>query len=167
MISNLVRNQDSDRINAIFIRLTFIRPYENLMATKSSSGNADLADIGIFGGSGFYKLFDKYEEKMVETPYGPPSAAVAIGTMGGKRVAFMPRHGEKHTIPPHKVPFRANLWAMQSLGVTRLVSPCAAGSLQAHVKPGEFVVCDQFVDRTSSRADTFYDGPITTHVSPA
>ena len=142
------------------------------MATKSPSSTADLADasladIGIFGGSGFYKLFDKYEEKLIETPYGPPSAAVAIGTMGGKRVAFMPRHGEKHTIPPHKVPFRANLWAMKSLGVTRLVSPCAAGSLQAHVKPGEFVVCDQFIDRTSGRADTFYDGPITTHVSPA
>lgn len=126
-----------------------------------------LADIGIFGGSGFYKLFDKYEEKMVETPYGPPSAPVALGTMAGKKVAFMPRHGEKHTIPPHKVNYRANLWAMKSLGVTRLVSPCAAGSLQTHVKPGDFVLCDQFVDRTSGRPDTFYDGPITTHVSPA
>jgi 5'-methylthioadenosine phosphorylase len=126
-----------------------------------------LADIGIFGGSGFYKLFDKYEEKVIETPYGPPSAPVVIGTMSGKKVAFMPRHGERHQYPPHRVPFRANLWAMKSIGVSRLISPCAAGSLQTHVKPGEFVVCDQFVDRTSGRVDTFYDGPITTHVSAA
>ncbi len=127
-----------------------------------------LADIGIFGGSGFYKLFDsKYEEKIIETPYGAPSAPVVIGTMAGKKVAFMPRHGQNHQYPPHKVPFRANLWAMKSIGVTRLISPCAAGSLQTHVKPGEFVVCDQFVDRTSGRTDTFYDGPISTHVSAA
>ncbi|MBK7837549.1 MAG: S-methyl-5'-thioadenosine phosphorylase [Candidatus Obscuribacter sp.] len=126
-----------------------------------------LADIGIFGGSGFYKLFDEYEEKMVETPYGPPAAPVAIGTMGGKRVAFLPRHGERHQWPPHKVPYRANVYAMKSLGVKRIISPCAAGSLQTHVKPGEFVVCDQFVDRTSGRTDTFYDGPIATHVSGA
>jgi len=127
-----------------------------------------LADIGIFGGSGFYKLFEsKYEEKIIETPYGAPSAPVVIGTMAGKQVAFMPRHGEKHQYPPHKINYRANLWAMKSIGVSRIISPCAAGSLQTHVKPGEFVVCDQFVDRTSGRIDTFYDGPISTHVSAA
>jgi 5'-methylthioadenosine phosphorylase len=127
-----------------------------------------LADIGIFGGSGFYKLFDgQYEEKFIETPYGAPAAPVALGTIGGKKVAFMPRHGSHHQFPPHKVPFRANVWAMKAIGVKRIISPCAAGSLQTHVKPGEFVVCDQFVDRTSGRADTFYDGPIATHVSAA
>ena len=127
-----------------------------------------LADIGIFGGSGFYKLFDeKYEEKYIETPYGSPSAPVAIGTIGGKKVAFMPRHGDKHQFPPHKVPYRANVYAMKAIGVKTLISPCAAGSLQTNVKPGEFVVCDQFVDRTSGRTDTFYDGPIATHVSAA
>ncbi|MBX9939475.1 MAG: S-methyl-5'-thioadenosine phosphorylase [Candidatus Obscuribacterales bacterium] len=132
-----------------------------------ADGNKALADIGIFGGSGFYKLFDDYEEKMVETPYGAPAAPVAIGKMGGKRVAFLPRHGERHQFPPHKVPYRANVYAMKKLGVSRIISPCAAGSLQPDVKPGEFVVCDQFVDRTSGRTDTFYDGPIATHVSPA
>ena len=126
-----------------------------------------LADIGIFGGSGFYKLFDEYEEKIIETPYGAPAAAVAVGTMAGKRVAFLPRHGERHQFPPHKVPYRANVYAMKKLGVKRIISPCAAGSLQTNVKPGEFVVCDQFVDRTSGRADTFYDGAIATHVSAA
>ena len=125
------------------------------------------AGIGIFGGSGFYKLFDECEERQIETPYGAPSDRVVVGTMAGKKVAFIPRHGAQHQIPPHKINYRANLWALKSLGVTRLITPCAAGSLQAHVKPGEFVVCDQFVDRTSGRIDTFYEGPIATHVSAA
>lgn len=125
------------------------------------------AEIGIFGGSGFYKLLDSYEERTVETPYGAPSEKVAIGTLSGKKVAFMPRHGSDHSLPPHMINYRANIWAMKSLGVTRLIAPCAAGSLQKHVAPGEFVVCDQFVDRTSGRKDTFYDGPLTTHVSSA
>lgn len=125
------------------------------------------ADIGIFGGSGFYKFFDQCEEQAVETPYGPPSDRVYVGTMHGKRVAFLPRHGSNHAIPPHKINYRANVWAMKSLGVKRIISPCAAGSLQKQVAPGEFVICDQFVDRTSGRVDTFYDGPISTHVSAA
>lgn len=126
-----------------------------------------LAEIGVFGGSGFYSLFEEREEKVVETPYGPPSDKITVGTMGGKKVAFMPRHGAHHQIPPHKINYRANVWAMKSIGVTRLVSPCAAGSLQTAVAPGHFVVCDQFVDRTSGRLDTFFDGPISTHVSAA
>jgi 5'-methylthioadenosine phosphorylase len=80
-------------------------------------------------------------------------------------VAFLPRHGKKHQHPPHRVPYRANAWAMKELGVRRVIGPCAAGSLQPHVKPGDFVVCDQLVDRTWGREDTFYDGPETTHVS--
>ncbi len=126
-----------------------------------------LADIGIFGGSGFYKLLDKAEEIAVETPYGAPSDKLVIGMLAGKKVAFLPRHGVSHQLPPHKINFRANLWAMKSLGVTRIISPCAAGSLQKHVAPGDFVVCDQYVDRTSGRVDTFYDGPISTHISAA
>lgn len=126
------------------------------------------ADIGVFGGSGFYNLFDsEFEELVVETPYGAPSGKVALGEIGGKSVAFMPRHGPGHHLPPHMINYRANVWAMKSLGVTRVVSPCAAGSLQTHVKPGDFVICDQYVDRTSGRKDTFYDGPVTTHVSAA
>jgi len=126
-----------------------------------------VADIGIFGGSGFYKLLDQAEEITVETPYGPPSDKYIVGKLGGQKVAFLPRHGRNHTIPPHKINYRANVWGMKSLGVSRIVSPCAAGSLQKDVAPGHFVVCDQFVDRTSGRIDTFYDGPISTHVSAA
>jgi len=125
------------------------------------------ADIGVFGGSGFYEFLKGVEEVWVETPYGAPSDRVAIGEVAGRRVAFLPRHGRGHVYPPHRINYRANLWAMKELGVTRVIGPCAAGSLQPHVKPGEFVVCDQFVDRTTGRVDTFYDGPITTHVSSA
>ncbi|HEV3475461.1 MAG TPA: S-methyl-5'-thioadenosine phosphorylase [Actinomycetota bacterium] len=122
------------------------------------------ANIGVFGGSGFYSFLDDVEEVPVETPYGPPSAPLSVGTIEGHRVAFLPRHGRKHELPPHRVPYRANVWAMKELGVARIVGPCAAGSLQPGVKPGEFVVCDQLVDRTWGRADTFYDGPETTHI---
>jgi 5'-methylthioadenosine phosphorylase len=123
--------------------------------------------IGIFGGSGFYEFLDDVEEITVETPYGPPSAPVRVGELEGRRVAFMPRHGDRHELPPHRVNFRANVWAMREAGVRRIVGPCACGSLTPELRPGTFVVCDQFVDRTSGRADTFYDGPQTTHVSAA
>jgi 5'-methylthioadenosine phosphorylase len=88
-----------------------------------------------------------------------------VGTVGDVRVAFIPRHGSSHQFPPHRVPYRANLWAMKELGVSRVVGPCAVGSLQVGVRPGDFVVCDQLVDRTRTREDTFYDGPETTHIS--
>jgi 5'-methylthioadenosine phosphorylase len=119
----------------------------------------------VFGGSGFYSFLEDVEEVRIETPYGEPSAALAVGEVGGRRVAFLPRHGTQHQHPPHRVPYRANAWAMKELGVERIIGPCAAGSLQPHVKPGSFVVCDQLVDRTWGRADTFYDGPETTHIS--
>jgi len=125
------------------------------------------ADVGVFGGSGFYRLLDDVQEHRVETPYGPPSDDVAVGRVGDKRVAFLPRHGRRHTLPPHRINYRANVWAMKQLGVRWLFGPCAVGSLQPHVRPGDFVLCDQFVDRTWGRPDTFYDGPVTTHVSAA
>jgi 5'-methylthioadenosine phosphorylase len=128
---------------------------------------ADTAEIGVFGGSGFYSLLEDVREVKVDTPYGAPSDSVFLADVGGRRVAFMPRHGRRHTIPPHRINYRANVWAMRSLGVKAVISPCAAGSLQLAVKPGDFVVCDQFVDRTHGRVDTFYDGPIVTHVSSA
>ena len=128
---------------------------------------ADLAEIGVFGGSGFYSLLEDVREAKIDTPYGPPSDSFFLATVAGRSVAFLPRHGRRHTIPPHKVNYRANVWAMRSLGVKAVISPCAAGSLQLHVEPGHFVVCDQFVDRTSGRADTFFDGPIVSHVSSA
>lgn len=125
------------------------------------------ADIGIFGGSGFYSLLDNVEEKWIETPYGAPSDRIAIAQIGDKKVAFLPRHGKDHQYPPHMINYRANLWAMHSLGVKQIIGPCAAGSLQPHIKPGDFVVIDQFVNKTYGRKDTFFDGPITTHGSAA
>lgn len=127
----------------------------------------DRAEIGVFGGSGFYSLLEHVREVKVDTPYGPPSDSVFLADVAGRKIAFLPRHGRHHTIPPHKLNYRANVWAFRSLGVKAVISPCAAGSLQAHVEPGHFVVCDQFVDRTRGRADTFFDGPIVTHISPA
>jgi len=125
------------------------------------------AEIGVFGGSGFYSLLEGVREVKVDTPYGPPSDSIFLATVNGRKVAFLPRHGRNHTLPPHMINYRANVWAMRSLGCKCIISPCAAGSLQVNVQPGDFVVCDQFVDRTSGRKDTFFDGPIVTHVSAA
>jgi len=127
----------------------------------------DKAEIGVFGGSGFYSLLDDVREVKVDTPYGAPSDSVFLAEVSGRRVAFLPRHGRRHTIPPHRINYRANVWAMRSLGVKAVISPCAAGSLQLGVRPGDFVVSDQFVDRTRHRANTFFDGPIVSHLSSA
>jgi 5'-methylthioadenosine phosphorylase len=138
------------------------------MALPALLQPTDRADIGVFGGSGFYSLLEgPVEQVSVQTPYGSPSDSIAIGHMGDVRVAFLPRHGPHHRIPPHAINYRANLWAMAQLGVTRVVAPTAAGSLQPGVKPGDFVVSDQFVDRTYAREQTFYDGPHVVHISTA
>jgi 5'-methylthioadenosine phosphorylase len=125
------------------------------------------AEIGVFGGSGFSTFLDDVEEIDVETPYGPPSAPVALAEVAGRRVAFLPRHGHGHRLPPHRINVRANLWALKEVGVRRVLGPCACGALRPDLEPGEFVVLDQYVDRTSGRADTFYDGPEVLHVSAA
>src|SRR5215212_9927703 len=127
----------------------------------------DLADVGVIGGSGFYELLSDVEDVAVQTPYGPPSGTLAVGTYEGTRVAFLARHGAGHRYPPHAINYRANIWALASVGVTRILGPNASGSLQPHVKPGDFVVCDQFVDRTYGRASTFYDGPPVVHIGGA
>lgn len=121
--------------------------------------------IGVFGGSGFYALLDDARDVELDTPYGSPSAPYKIGTIDGIEVAFLPRHGEHHQFPAHKVPFRANVWGMKELGVDRIVGPCAAGSLTMAYGPGSFVISDQLVDRTHSRDGTFFDGPETVHLS--
>jgi len=125
----------------------------------------DGAEIGVFGGSGLYALLDDVTEVAVETPYGAPSSSLHLGTHHGRRVAFLPRHGLDHSIPPHRINYRANVWAMRELGVTRILAPCASGSLQPQLKPGDFVVCDQLVDRTHDREQTYFDGPGANHVS--
>jgi 5'-methylthioadenosine phosphorylase len=127
--------------------------------------STERADIGVFGGSGFYSLIEGAREIWVETPYGSPSDRIAIGEISGRRVAFLPRHGKDHRYPPHEINYRANAYAMKALGVKHVIGPTACGSLKPEVKPGSMVVADQLVDRTSGRKDTFFDGPVTTHVS--
>lgn len=125
------------------------------------------ADIGIFGGSGFYSLIDGVEEITVSTPYGETSDKIALAKLNDKTIAFLPRHGKKHQFPPHKIPYRANIYAMKELGVEQIIAPTAAGSLKPEIKPGSFVVCDQFVDRTWGREDTYYEGPVVKHIGVA
>jgi len=126
-----------------------------------------VAEIGVIGGTGFYSLLEDAVEHRVDSPHGEPSDVVTIGTIAGRRVAFLPRHGRTHAIPPHAINYRANIYALKSLGCTRIIGPCASGSLQPHVRPGDLVISDQYVDRTRGRADTFYDGSPVTHVAMA
>jgi 5'-methylthioadenosine phosphorylase len=115
------------------------------------------AEIGIFGGSGFYSLFEgDYEEVSLDTIWGQPSDVYTVGTIAGRKVAFLPRHGHNHTFAPSEVNYRANLWGMRELGVTHVIGPCSVGSLKRDIHPGDFVICDQFVDRTNGRPDTFF-----------
>jgi 5'-methylthioadenosine phosphorylase len=115
------------------------------------------AELAVIGGSGLYALLDGATEHVVETPYGAPSDAVTIAEVAGRRVAFLPRHGRDHRYPPHLIPYRANLWALRSLGVRQVIAPCAVGGLRPELGPGTFVVPDQLIDRTSGRAQTYYD----------
>ena len=115
------------------------------------------AEIGVIGGSGLYKLLDGAVEHEVSTPYGAPSDPITVAQVGDRRVAFLPRHGGDHRYPPHKIPYRANLWALRALGVRQIVAPCAVGGLRPELGPGTFVVPDQLIDRTSGRAQTYYD----------
>ena len=117
----------------------------------------DRPDVAVIGGSGFYTFLDDAETVDVDTPYGSPSAPVVVGTVEGRRVAFLPRHGRHHDFPAHTVPYRANMWALRSLGVRQVLAPCAVGSLRPELGPGTFVVPDQLVDRTTSRTQTYFD----------
>lgn len=121
------------------------------------------ADVGVFGGSGFYEFLTDVETIEIDTPYGPPSEHPLIGSVGDRRVAFIPRHGNGHQIPAHRVNFRANIWAMAALGVRAMIAPFACGSLRAELDRGHLVIVDQLVDRTSGRDGTFFDGPETWH----
>jgi len=127
----------------------------------SPDGSADAPGIAVIGGSGFYAFLSDVCEVEVATPYGAPSAPVSVGTLshgaGARTVAFLPRHGSRHAHPAHRVNYRANLWALRSLGVRQVVAPCAVGSLRPELGPGTLVVPDQLVDRTSGRVQTYYD----------
>ncbi|WP_268541304.1 S-methyl-5'-thioadenosine phosphorylase [Candidatus Nitrosotenuis cloacae] len=127
------------------------------------------ADIGIFGGTGIYDsgLLKEAKEVTVETPYGKTSDSITIGIFNGKKIAFMPRHGKKHTIPPHMINFRANIWAFKQLGIKRIIAPSAVGSLKEELPPGTFVLPTQFLDFTKSRKGTFSEEGKVIHISVA
>ena len=129
----------------------------------------DQVDIGIIGGTGVYDsgLLTDAEQVEIYTPYGATSGKITVGTYAGKRVAFLGRHGDGHRIPPSKVPYRANIWALKELGVTKIISPRAVGGLHPETKPGDLVVSDQFIDQTKSREYTFYTGGQVCHISTA
>ncbi|WP_347353551.1 MTAP family purine nucleoside phosphorylase, partial [Intrasporangium sp.] len=120
------------------------------------------AEIGVIGGSGLYDFLDEYETVEVDTPFGAPSDPLAVGLVAGRRVAFVARHGKGHRFAPHRVNYRANLWALRTVGVRQVLAPCAVGSLRAEHGPGAFVIPDQVIDRTWGRAHTFYEaeGPV-------
>jgi 5'-methylthioadenosine phosphorylase len=128
-----------------------------------------MAEIAVIGGSGFYSLPLEDERRLVlQTPYGPASDAVTLGRLGGRPAAFLPRHGVEHHLPPHRVPYRANLYALRELGVTQVIGCCAVGALGAEFAPGSFALASQLVDWTHGmRTDTFYDGPLVTHIDAA
>jgi 5'-methylthioadenosine phosphorylase len=127
------------------------------------------AEIGVIGGTGLYdpKLLKNVEEVTVETPYGKPSDAITVGELAGKCVAFLPRHGKKHTIRPTDINVRANIFALKKLGVKRILAPSTVGSLREEYHPGEIVFVDQFIDRTTRREQSFYTENRVCHISVA
>ncbi len=127
------------------------------------------AEIGIFGGTGIYNsgLLQEAKEITIDTPYGKPSDSITIGIFKGRKIAFMPRHGKKHTIPPHLINYRANIWAFKQLGITRIIAPSAVGSLKEELAPGQFVLPSQFIDFTKSRNGTFSEEGRVIHISVA
>jgi 5'-methylthioadenosine phosphorylase len=129
----------------------------------------ETADIGIIGGTGVYDptILEDTREIKVYTPYGETSDFITIGVLKEKRIAFLPRHGRGHRIPPHLINSRANIWALKQLGVKRILAPSAVGSLRDQLLPGDMVISDQFIDRTKARPSTFFDGPRVCHVSMA
>jgi 5'-methylthioadenosine phosphorylase len=138
----LTMPQSGSRVDANVIRVHQVTP---------------LADVGVIGGSGFYSLLDDASPVGLDTPFGPPSGDIAVGTLGGRRVAFVPRHGVGHRFAPHRVPYRANLWALRSAGVRQILALSAVGSLRTDLPPGSLVIPDQILDRTSGRARTYMD----------
>ena len=126
-------------------------------------------EIGIFGGTGIYDsgLLEDAQEVEINTPFGEPSDAITVGVFKGRKIAFLPRHGKKHTIPPHLINFRANIWAFKELGITRIIAPSAVGSLKEEVEPGHFALPTQFLDFTKSRKGTFSEEGNVIHISVA
>jgi 5'-methylthioadenosine phosphorylase len=142
-------------------------PSKKKAAGKTARGKSAGAEIGVIGGSGLYAMpgLTDTREVRVKTPFGEPSDAFVLGTLAGKRVAFLARHGRGHRILPSELNFRANVYAMKALGVERIISVSAVGSLQENLRPGEFLVPDQFFDSTKGRKSTFFGNGVVAHVT--
>ncbi|GAH36917.1 unnamed protein product, partial [marine sediment metagenome] len=128
---------------------------------KNKEGTVDLA---IIGGTGSYISLENVEEIKIYTPFGSTSAVITIGDFKGRKIAYIPRHGNDHSIPPHKINFRANIWALKKLGVKFIISPSAVGSLKKTHSKGKFILVDQYIDRTKKRTETFYEGGQLCHI---
>ena len=127
------------------------------------------AEIAIIGGTGIYNtdIITNEEKINIQTPYGETSDQITTGVFMDKKIAFLPRHGQKHSVAPHKINFLANIWALKELGVTRIIAPCAVGSLREEMEPGDIAIPDQFIDRTKDRTSTFYEKDTVAHISTA
>jgi len=126
-------------------------------------------EIGIFGGTGIYDsgILEDAKEISLDTPYGKPSDSITVGIFKGRKIAFLPRHGKKHAIPPHLINYKANIWAFKELGITRIIAPSAVGSLKEEIEPGHFALPTQFIDFTKSRDGTFSENGRVIHISVA
>ena len=126
-------------------------------------------EIGIFGGTGIYdsEMLENPQEVTIDTPFGKPSDSITVGIFKGRKIAFLPRHGKKHTIPPHMINYKANIWAFKELGITRIIAPSAVGSLKEEIEPGHFALPTQFLDFTKSRNGSFSENGRVIHISVA
>jgi len=126
-------------------------------------------EIGIFGGTGIYDsgILEDAKEISMDTPYGKPSDSITVGIFKGRKIAFLPRHGKKHAIPPHMINYKANIWAFKELGITRIIAPSAVGSLKEEIEPGHFALPTQFLDFTKSRDGSFSENGRVIHISVA
>jgi 5'-methylthioadenosine phosphorylase len=126
-------------------------------------------EIGIFGGTGIYDsgMLEDAKEVTIDTPFGKPSDSITVGTFKGRKIAFLPRHGKKHAIPPHLINYKANIWAFKELGITRIIAPSAVGSLKEEIEPGHFALPTQFLDFTKSRNGSFSENGRVIHISVA
>lgn len=151
------------------MKIVLISRNNTLSVVLNMASTGVCADVGIIGGSGFYdpSIFGSVKEIKIHTPYGAPSDIISIAELSGIKVAFLPRHGKRHAIPPHLINYRANIWAMRDLGVKRIIAPSAVGSLREEIRPGDLVIPDQFIDMTKSRHYSFYDGAVVGHFSMA
>ena len=141
----------------------------NISGSQSDAYDFKKAKLGIIGGSGLYRIenLENIVELSLDTPYGKPSNKLLIGNLFGIEVVFLARHGEKHTLNPSEIPYKANIWAMRSLNVRWLISASAVGSLKENIKPCDIVIPDQFIDRTHQRPLTFFQNGVVAHISMA